>query len=206
MKIIVTGMPRTRSTLIVNELAKVHNLDKPLNFWGETHRFGEDCKQWVSSNNSVFKCWKPFTENYIPTLEEFDGNIIVTYTNDISVFVAKVIRAEISKDWGITPRELQKISFSECLPTLTHLTPIINGFIQGTMDTMNNSIIRKKSVFVCDKSYSTFADGEFNRELLPSIRSVISNYVPPSIDQYISNDIDKFVKYVGAHMVPFSLG
>lgn len=195
MKVAVTGLPRTRSTLIVNELSKAHALRKPDNAWGETHKYGENYKDWLQQDNVIFKLWKPFTENYVDSLLLVD-NIIITYTEDIPLFVAKLLRAEVTNDWGIDKRSLEKISFRESLPVLVGLEPKIKEFIASIDELMSNKDIVLKSAFVNEDICSIHVQSTFDNNIANTLRLAMSKYTPAVLDDYISAGKEDFYEYV----------
>ncbi len=196
MKVIVTGLPRTRSTIIVNTLADVHNLVKPSNTWGETHKYGENYEEWLQRDNVAFKLWKPFTNNYIDTLLSVDSNIIVTYTEDIPMFVAKLLRAEVTKEWGIHSRDLKKISFKESIEVLNRIEPDIVEFVKSIDELMSNKDIVLKSAFVNEDMCSIHVQSTFDTKLANTLRQTIKHFKKPLLDDYFIDGKEDFYEYV----------
>lgn len=197
MKIIVTGLPRTRSSQIVNLIANDFNLIKPLNQWGETHAtHDEDSSVWINREQCIFKLWPPFNSNYQEIINSYDGNIIVSYTEDIPIFVAKLLRSEVTSDWGINLRVLKKISFTESFSKLESLVPTIKQFLGGLDQAMSSKAVVLKSAFVNDDAVSVHVQSSFNNLLAESLRTFSKSHKKSKLADYFREGKEEFYEYV----------
>lgn len=196
MKVIVTGLPRSRSSQIVNLISTEFNLIKPENHWGETHKYNENYTDWLIKEQCVFKLWPAFVDNYTEILELYSGNIIVSYTEDIPLFVAKLLRSNITNEWGTNIRTFNKISFDDTYLELVKLVPVIQKFLSGLDQTMSNKSIVLKSAFVQEDKLAIHIQSSFNKNLAILLRSNISSYKQPSLDDYFSEGKEEFYEYV----------
>lgn len=196
MKIIVTGLPRNRTSLIVNNVADIFSLKKPENLWGETHKFGENINHWLVEPNAIYKLWSIHSDTFIETLENFDGGIIVSYTEDFPLFVAKLLRAHVTSEWGISLRDKQKISFREHLSDLQSLESKIVNFRQGLVSMLSSQKIVLKSAFVNKDQVSVHIQSSFNPKVAALLRTIAKDYKPESIKDYIEEQPEDFNEYI----------
>jgi len=182
--------------MYVNELSSKFNLSKPANSWAETHKYGENYKVWLDNPDSIFKLWKPFVPDYKNILESYNGNIVVSYTENIPLFVAKLLRAECTRDWGINRRAIEKISFYDTKDTLIKLTPVITDFISGIVDCMSSRSIVLKSAFINNGACAIHIQSSFDVSMGNTLKALAANYKPPQIDDYISIGKDDFYEFV----------
>jgi hypothetical protein len=196
MKVIVTGLPRSRTSQIVNLIATEYDLLKPDNYWGETHKFNENHNDWLKKDHCVFKLWPAFVDDYDEILKLYAGNIIVSYTEDIPMFVAKLLRSHITKEWDINIRSFDKISFTETYDELVNLVPTIHKFLKGLEQTMSSKAIVLKSAFVQEDKVAIHVQSSFDRDLANCLRAYTSTYKKPSLDDYFSEGKEEFYEYV----------
>lgn len=197
MNIIVTGLPRTRSSQVVNLIANNFNLIKPLNQWGETHAtHNEDLSAWINRKQCVFKLWPPFSSTYQEIINSYEGNIIVSYTEDIPLFVAKLLRSEVTSDWGINLRALKKISFTDSFYQLESLVPTIKQFLGGLDQALSSKTVVLKSAFINDDAVSVHVQSSFNDLLAESLRTFSKSYKKSNLDDYFSEGKEEFYEYV----------
>ena len=196
MRVIVTGLPRSRSSQIVNLISNDFDLLKPKNHWGETHKFNENHKDWLNKNQCVFKLWPAFVDDYVEVLESYSGNVIVSYTEDIPMFVAKLLRSHITNEWGTSIRSFDKISFTETYDELVGLVPVIHKFLKGLDQTMSSTAIVLKSAFVQEDKVAIHVQSSFDNDLANSIRAYAATYKKPVLDDYFSEGKEEFYEYV----------
>jgi hypothetical protein len=196
MRVVVTGLPRSRSSQIVNLISTEFGLDKPKNHWGETHKFNENHNDWLKKDQCVFKLWPAFVDNYDEILKSYSGNIIVSYTEDIPVFVAKLLRSHITNEWGTNIRSFDKISFAKTYDELVNLVPVIHKFLKGLDQTMSTKSIVLKSAFVQEDKVAIHVQSSFDNDLANSLRAYTAAYKKPSLDDYFSEGKEEFYEYV----------
>jgi hypothetical protein len=196
MKIAITGLPRSRTSQIVNLLSTDYNLIKPKNHWGETHKFDENHIDWLKKDQCVFKIWSPFVDDYSNILQSFSGNIIVSYTTDIPIFVAKLLRADTTGEWGTSVRTFEKISFTEKYSALVKLVPIIQQFLAGLDQTMSSKSIVLKSAFVQEDKVAIHVQSSFDNRIANALRVYVAEYKKPNLGDYFSEGKEEFYEYV----------
>lgn len=196
MRVIVTGLPRSRSSQIVNLISTDFDLLKPQNHWGETHKFNENHNDWIKKDRCVFKLWSVFVDNYAEVLESYSGNIVVSYTEDIPIFVAKLLRSHITNEWGISLRSFDKISFTETYTELVELVPVIKKFLIGLDQTMSSKEIVLKSAFVQEDKVAIHVQSSFDNDLANSLREYASTYRQSNLSDYFSEGKEEFYEYV----------
>ena len=196
MRVIVTGLPRSRSSQIVNLISNDFDLLKPKNHWGETHKFNENHKDWLNKNQCVFKLWPAFVDDYVEVLESYSGNVIVSYTEDIPMFVAKLLRSHITNEWGTSIRSFDKISFTETYDELVGLVPVLHKFLKGLDQTMSSTAIVLKSAFVQEDKVAIHVQSSFDNDLANSIRAYAATYKKPVLGDYFSEGKEEFYEYV----------
>jgi hypothetical protein len=196
MRVIVTGLPRSRSSQIVNLISTDFGLLKPENHWGETHKFNENHNDWLKKDRCVFKLWSAFVDDYVEVLESYSGNIVVSYTEDIPIFVAKLLRSHITNEWGTSLRSFDKISFTEIYDELVNLVPVIEKFLIGLDQTMSSKAIVLKSAFVQEDKVAIHVQSSFDNDLANSLREYVSTYRQSNLSDYFSEGKDEFYEYV----------
>ena len=195
-QIIVSGFPRHRSSETVSVIADKFCLDRPNNKWGETHKYGENKEKWLAKNNAIFKLWPIHDNNFINTLENYEGNIIFNYSEDIALFSAKLFRAECTKDWGTSLRNKEKISYFENKDILDRLIPDIISFCDGTVNAMSSKNILLKSVFINKTQVSCHIQSSFNIDMLRCLKNISKEYIEPLIDEYLSDGKEEFYEQI----------
>lgn len=195
MNIVVTGLPRTRTSLILNSIADNFKLEKPKNIWGETHKFGENLEYWLNKKDCVYKFWPVHSDRYIQQLEEFPDIIIVSYIENLHLFIAKLLRAEFSKEWGINLRQINKIRFQDSVKTLQQLEPAIIKFKNGLDTIFKNKNIIMKSIFINNENVSTHIQARVEPILVEYIRTIVKDFKIQRIEDYIE-DKNEFVNFL----------
>ena len=196
MRVIVTGLPRSRSSQIVNLISTEFGLLKPKNHWGETHKYNENHNDWLKKDQCVFKLWPAFVDEYVEVLESYSGNVIVSYTEDIPMFVAKLFRSHITNEWGTSIRSFDKISFTETYDELVGLVPIIQKFLKGLDQAMSSKSIVLKSAFVLEDKVAIHVQSSFDNDLATFLRTYAETYKKPVLDDYFSEGKEEFYEYV----------
>lgn len=196
MKIIVTGFPRNRTSLIINLVADKFNLKRPANLWGETYKFGETIENWLPQSDSIYKLWPIHSTDFIKTLEKFDGNIIVSYTEDFPLFVAKLLRSHITTDWGIDKKTKERISFRKYMVELQDLKPLLFTFRNSLLEVMSNQKIVLKSAFINKDQVAVHIQSSISPELVEHLRDIAKDYIAESVSDYILESTEEFYDFV----------
>ena len=196
MKIIVTGLPRSRTSLILNRLSESACLKKPNNVWGETHKFNENLNEWLNTDNSIFKLWPIHVDNYINILENISGNIVVCYETDFPLFVAKLLRSHVTEDWSINKRNIVPISFKQYQKELVELEPTITVFKNNLDRIFSNKTIVLKSAFVKGSDVSVHIQSSFPTNLVNELRTIAKEYTPVDISNYIIEDKEEYYEFI----------
>lgn len=196
MKIIVTGLPRCRTSLVLNSISDKFSLKKPNNQWGETHKFGENINEWLEESNAIYKFWPIHSDNFIQTLEDFDGMVIVSYTEDFPLFVAKLLRSHVSKEWGINPRVKEKISYRSNISEFYNLEPTIRKFQDNLIYLMGNQRIVLKSAFMNRDKVAVHIQSSFDVEVADHLRTIAKGYSPESLTDYITESPEDFYEFI----------
>lgn len=198
MKVLVTGLPRHRSSLIVRTISEKFKISAPENVWGETHKFGENIHTWLTKDNCVFKAWGTFNDDFEEQLENFDGTIIVTYSEDVSLFIAKLITAHLTRNYSIGLHRIEPIPFNDDLVIeIEKLRPTIHTF-RKSLDTifLNKNIILK-CIFVKEASVFAHIQSSANIQLIPVMQELCATWHHRPIQTYITHDtVEKFYEYV----------
>jgi hypothetical protein len=196
MKIIVTGLPRSRTSLIVNRLSESFSLKKPDNIWGETHKFNENLNEWLNRDNSIFKLWPIHTDDYLNILENTSGNVVVSYETDFPLFVAKLLRSHITKDWNINKRDIIPISFKQYQNELIALQPTITAFKNNLDRIFSNKKIILKSAFVKGTEVSVHLQSSFPANIVDDLRMLAKDYTKLDISNYIIEDKEEYYEFI----------
>ena len=196
MKFIVTGLPRCRTSIISKKVGQQFNLDSPANQWSETHKFNESRDDWLVRDNCIFKLWAIHIDDYINTLENYPGNIIVSYTTDLPMFVAKLARSHITHEWGTTIRDKDTISFNDNMEKFKELIPVVNTFRESLDKVFSSKKILLKSAFVNEDRVGIHIQSTFDTSVAESLRGIVCNYTPSSITDYINEDPREFYEYI----------
>ena len=197
MKILVTGLPRQRSSLIIKTLKETYSLNAPSNQWGETHKFNENVDTWLASENSVFKMWGAFNSNFEQKLESFDGNVVVTYTDDLPLFIAKLLRAHTLRDYSVDLHELTQLSFKDNLEELEKIRPQIHSFRKSLDKIFLNKKIVLKSAFLNGNKSFAHIQSTVDPRILTQLDLLASNWKKPVLESYIKhNEISDYYEYI----------
>ena len=196
MKLIVTGLPRTRTSIISKKIGQQFNLESPSNKWSETHKYNESRDDWLTRDNCIFKLWGIHSDDYINTLEQYPGNIIVSYTTDLPMFVAKLARSCITNEWGIIIRDKDTISFKDNIKQFEELIPIVNTFKVSLDKLLSSEKILLKSAFVNNDKVGIHIQSTFDASVADYLRSIVCDYTPPIITDYINEDPEEFYEYI----------
>lgn len=197
MNILVTGLPRHRTSLIIQNLSKKFNLLSPLNQWGETHKFNETIHNWLDKDNCVFKVWAPFNDNFNQILEMHNGSIVVSYSEDLPLFVAKLLRAHVLRDYAIELQQVTPISFKDNIKQLEEIQPYINSFRDGLNTIFQNKKILCKCVFVNDDKVFAHIQSSVDPLVINMLTELCLEWQQEEINRYIHEiELPEYYEYI----------
>lgn len=187
MKIFVTGLPRCRSTEVVNLCSEYFNITKPKNKWGELQLLKDQADEFLKKNNFVTKIWPLHFTNICNLLEQSADIIIFCNTDNHILWRCKMVNALAhGEEWPLDPcRQIRKISLADNLQHINDLKIYEKKFKEFHHSFYQNFNLVKKTVFVVDGKVFSHFDNNCNQNFIQILQEKMSVQIERQIKNYV---------------------
>lgn len=197
MKIAVTGMPRCRTTEILNLTKDYFSLSSLSNEWGELQLANKKESNFIQKENIIIKLWPIYHSNIFEILKNFDY-VVFSFTEQTNLWLSKVFNATLDNnkfDLNLK-RNIERYSLLENIDVFKDMIEYHKKFKSFQHEYFKKLDFVYKTVFINDNKVFSHIHNDIDQSYINVLKNKISKMVVRTHSDYIIEEemVDHFVR------------
>ena len=199
MRIAVTGMPRCRTTEILNIVKNHFALTSLNNKWGELQLSKDDEKEFIHQDNIIVKLWPIHHDNIFDILKTFD-HVFFSFTNNTNLWLLKIFNStlENNKFSLDLKRDIKKYSLNENIGTLKEMVEYYKIFKEYQHNYFSQLNLVYKTVFINEQKVFSHIHNNMDQNLIKVLQEKLSINTKRNYRDYVTQPekVNEIIKQV----------